>query len=75
MDDMQIRLTEPIYEERIDSGGMFDDRLLVYVFTDGEAKPYLALAQDGWGRGVGNRYSTLEEAKSNLNRLHEKLRG
>ena len=72
---MDIRFTEPIYEERIDSGGMFEDWLLVYASRDGEDKPYLAIAKGGWGHGVSNRYSTLEEAKANLYRLHEKLRG
>ena len=73
MNDAQLMFTEPVYEQRIDTGGMFEDRLLVYASPDGEDKPYFAIAKDGWGRGVGNRYSTLEEAKANLHRLHGKL--
>ena len=73
MIDAKLRFTKPVYKRRLDVGAMFDDKLLVYLDPDGGDRPYLALAQDGWGRGVGRRYSTFDEAKSNLNRLHEKL--
>ena len=39
----------------------------------GLAMPYLAVAEDGWGRCVCRRYATKQEAIDNLERLHDKL--
>ena len=73
MMNSQLRFVPPVFKEELDSGGMFSDKLSVHLDPDGGPKPYFAYAQDGWGRGVGNRYSTLEEAKANLYRLHGRL--
>lgn len=73
MHNSVLRFTSPVYSRRIDTGGMFADKLSVHLDPDGGPNPYLAHAQDGWGRGVARRYPTLEEAKANLDRLHKKL--
>lgn len=71
MNDARLRMTKPVFSKYVDSGGMFDDKLCIYYDT--ETDEYLALATDGWGRGYGKRYPTLQEAKDNLDRLHQKL--
>lgn len=54
--------------------GRFDsDRDFQYNYYNGGDHPYFAYAQDGWGRGVGHRYASFDEAKDNLDRLHKKL--
>ena len=73
MIDAQLRFTKPVYERSFDSGGMFDDVLSVHLDPDGGERPYLAQARDGWGGGVCRRHKTLEDAKSDLDRLHGKL--
>ena len=73
MQDNKLRLTKPVYQRNVDTGGMFDDVLSVHEDPDGGPKRFLAMATDGWGGGYGCRYASLEEAKANLERLHAKL--
>ena len=73
MQDNKLRFTKPVYQRKIDSGGMFDDTLSVHEDPDGGPKRFLAMATSGWGSGYGCRYASLEEAKANLERLHAKL--
>ena len=73
MIDAQLRFAKPVYTMRVDVGGMFDDVLSVHVDPDGGERPYLAQARNGWGGGVCRRHKTLEDAKSDLDRLHEVL--
>ena len=75
MIDARLRLTEPVYKASIDVGAMFNDVLSVHLDPDGGKNPYLAQARDGWGRGVCRRHVTLDDAKSDLNRLHRVLHG
>ena len=69
----QLRITKPIYLRKINTGGMFPDKVSIHLDPDGGDYPYFAYAQDGWGRGVGRRYASIDEAKENLDRLHKML--
>lgn len=71
--DNLLRLQKPIYERKLDTGGMFNDKFKVVLDPDESSVPYLAVAEDGWGRCVCRRYRTLRDAIGNLERLHNKL--
>lgn len=60
-----------IFEERFDSGGMFDAVASVCHDPVPCEKPYLATIQGSFGGGQGKRHATLEEAKQDLTRLAE----
>jgi len=62
-----------VHTERIDSGGMFDDTLGVEELPDGR---FRAFASGGFGGGGVQCFrATLDDAKRELGRLHEKLHG
>ena len=73
MEDTFLRFRRPVYKEEFDYGGMFKGTKAIYKDPDPSDKPYLAMATDGWNRGYGRRYETLEEAKANLDRLAQKV--
>ena len=73
MQDNLLRLQKPIYKKSFDYGGMFNGQMAVHLDPDGGSQPYLAMATNGWNGGYGKRYSTLDEAKANLQRLANKL--
>lgn len=65
---------EKVYDERRDTGQMFDSTLSVR-HDPSQTLPYFAFVSDGWGGGVGRSYATLQEAKDNLERLFTRLYG
>lgn len=71
--DQELRLTTaPVYDDRIDYGGMFKGSARVYFDpAEGVDLPYLAVVSDGWGAGRGKRHATKEEAVADLERLLE----
>ena len=73
MQDNLLRLQKAAYQVTLDTGGMFKDKLKVVIDPDESSMPYLAVAEDGWGRCVCRRYATKQEAIDNLERLHDKL--
>ena len=73
MQDNILRLKKAVYQVTLDTGGMFEDKLKVVLDPDESPMPYLAVAEDGWGRCVCRRYATKQEAIDNLERLHNKL--
>lgn len=73
MEDSLLRFSKPVHKESFNYGGMFNGTKSVHLDPDPHDFPYLAVATDGWNRGYGKRYKTLEEAKANLDRLAQKV--
>lgn len=71
----QLRLTEPVWSEKVDDGGMFPTHLSVHQDPDGGTYPFLAVATAGFGGGAQGRRATLEEARAHTAVLHRKLHG
>ena len=74
MQDNLLRLQKAAYQVTLDTGGMLKDKLKVVIDPDESSMPYLAVAEDGWGRCVCRRYATKQEAIDNLERLHDARR-
>lgn len=71
--DQELRMTtKPIYDERLDYGGMFRGSARVFFDpAEGVDLPYLAVVASGWGGGRGKRHATKEGAIADLERLTE----
>jgi hypothetical protein len=75
--DQQLLLTgKRVYKESVDDGGMFNSTLLVILDeTPNAEKPFLGVVQNGWGGGVGRRFTTEGEAIRYVNDKFEELYG
>lgn len=71
----RLRLTQPVWSEEVDNGGMFSAQLSVHEDPDGGKLPFLVVCRDGWGGGSQARRATLEEARRYAGTLHEQMFG
>ena len=70
-----VNFVEQVFSEHRDNGGMFYSEVGVQKVTSTSGFRYRAYVTDSWGGGVQCFRSTPEEAKSEIERLWEKMFG
>lgn len=68
----ELRVTEPVWEQEVDDGGMFPSRLSVYEDPDEGPLRFLAVCRGAWGGGAQARRATFVEACLHTRLLHER---